>query len=562
MNDPANPSRRDLLKSAAAAALAGGPAGALASAMEPQTPFVALLRAPDLVRAFGPENKEIPLTKSGGRWAGGRAEIGIAVRKDDASITLNGTGVCRIQLRWQGDLRAVKLYLGDAWERSYADLEWRGEAPNRVMPWYFMAYDGHRTHGYGVRTGAGGMCFWTADSEGISLWADVRSGGVPVELGDRTLTVAEVVCRQGQAGENAFAATQSFCRQMCAKPRLLDHPVYGTNDWNYAYGNSSADLIAGVSGLISELSSDASNRPYSVIDEGWAMGPFNDHFGHGPWVGNPRFGDMAAFAKKLKDLGVRPGLWFRPLTPLPDSQASWALSRSRNYLDPTIPEVKEHVASHIRLFVGWGYEMIKHDYTSFDLFGQWGFQMGPSPTKDGWRLHDPSLTNAEVLAGLYMAIRDAAGSAALIGCNTVGHLAAGSHEVQRIGDDTSGVSWDRNRRMGVNTLAFRAAQHRAFFEIDPDIVSITKSIPWPLTEQWLRLVSESAAALFVAIDPSLIEPKHRTALKKAFSIAAKRQSTGEPLDWMESMCPRRWKLLGQTSEFEWMADSGAWPFSD
>ena len=40
------------------------------------------------------------------------------------------------------------------------------------------------------------------------------------------------------------------------------------------------------------------------------------------------------------------------------------------------------------------------------------------------------------------------------------------------------------------------------------------------------------------------------------------QKVGEPLDWMDSVCPRRWRLLGKEVEFAWMGDSGGWPFSD
>lgn len=564
MNDQPAPSRRDLLKTTAAAALAGSSVATIASPMEPAARFVTLLRAPDLVRAFGPNNEEIRLEKTGATtWRGGDAEIDIAVHTDHLAPTLRGKGVSRIQFRWRGDLRDVERYLGDHWERSYADLEWRGESPNRIMPWYFMANDGKATHGYGVRTGAGVLCFWTADSEGISLWADVRSGGVPVELGARTLPIADIVCRPGKGGESAFAATQAFCRQMCPKPRLPKLPVYGTNDWNFAYGNNSAELISGVSSLISELSPDQENRPYSLIDDGWSIGPYErKRLGYGPWEGNPRFGDMGEFADRLKGLGVRPGLWYRPLTHLPDSPDSWRLSRDKDKLDPTIPEVRDLITAQMRKFVGWGYEMVKHDFSTIDVLGRWGTGMGGSITDDGWRLHDSSRTNAEVLSDLYATIRAAAGEALLIGCNTMGHLAAGTHELQRSGDDTSGTSWNRNRRMGVNTLAFRAPQHRTFFEIDPDIVSITRNIPWPLVEQWLRLVTGSGTALFVAIDPKIVEPKHREALKHAFTIAAKPHKTGEPLDWMDTLCPRRWKLMGKTTEFEWMGESGAWPFGD
>lgn len=553
------PTRREVLKAAAVAG-AGGPTAILASmGSAEKSSFLSLLRAPDFVQVLDSKGDARRLTRSSsGGWAGGTAEVSTEPKGDHLAVSFRGTDVSHIQLRWRGDLRAVRLYLGDHWERSYADLEWRSEAPNRVMPWYFMAYDGQATHAYGVRTGSGAMCLWTADSEGISLWADIRSGGVPVELGGRELPIAEVVCREGTRGESAFQATRAFCRAMCVHPRLPNKPVYGTNDWNYAYGNNSAELIAGVSGLISELSPNADNRPYSVIDDGWSQGGL----GHGPWEGNEKFGDMAAFAARLKGLGVRPGIWFRPLTPLPENPGTWRSARSQGVLDPTIPEVKQQIATHIRKLTGWGYDMIKHDYTSFDLLGRWGSQMEGSPTRDGWRLHDSSRTNAEVISDLYRTIREAAGTTKLIGCNTMSHLAAGYHELQRIGDDTSGRSWDRNRRMGVNTLAFRAAQHQALYAIDPDIVSLTKAITWELVNQWLQLVSESGAALFVAVEPSLIEPKHRIALKKAFGIAAVPQPVGEPLDWMSSMCPRRWKLLGKAKEFAWMGESGALPFPD
>ena len=566
-SDPNSPSRRDLIKGAAAVAVSKIPTSAFTySSMEPDSTFISLIRSPELVRAFGPNNEEVALERKGSdRWVGNGVEIAISFRDGHATLSLRSAGrVSRLQFRWRGNQKDVKRYLGDHWERSYGDLEWRGDVPNRPMPWYFMAFDGHHTHGYGVKVVPNAFIFWNADPEGISLWADVRSGGVPVALGDRTLEIADIVCRQGKAGESPFQATKAFCSVMSTAPKPVDKPIYGTNDWNYAYGNNSAALIESVSKLISELSPSTDNRPYSVIDEGWAEGPYNGKFGHGPWFGNPRFGDMGEFAQKLKGHGVRPGIWFRPLTPLPGTPASWLSKRDSRFLDPTIPEVHEHVALHVKRFADWGYELVKHDFTTWDLLGLWGFEMGSSPTKDGWNLHDSSKTNAEVLLDLYRTIQQAvdAHGTKLIGCNTVSHLAVGTHEVQRTGDDTSGRSWNRNRRMGVNTLAFRSAQHGSFYEVDPDIVAITKAVPWNLVHQWLQLVSESGTALFVAVEPTVIEPKHREALKKAFEIAAKPQVVGEPLDWMDTDCPRRWKLLGKSVEFDWMGESGAWPFPD
>ena len=67
------------------------------------------------------------------------------------------------------------------------------------MPWYFAAYDGQLTHAYGVRTGPRAFCFWHLDDGGISLFADVRSGGVGVRLGERILDVCDVLCRAGRS---------------------------------------------------------------------------------------------------------------------------------------------------------------------------------------------------------------------------------------------------------------------------------------------------------------------------------------------------------------------------
>ena len=66
--------------------------------------------------------------------------------------------VKRLHLRWRGSLSDTRLILGDAWERGYGDLEWRGRAPDRIMPWYAATTDGSLTHAYGVRTGARAFC--------------------------------------------------------------------------------------------------------------------------------------------------------------------------------------------------------------------------------------------------------------------------------------------------------------------------------------------------------------------------------------------------------------------
>ena len=45
-------------------------------------------------------------------------------------------------------------------------------------------------------------------------------------------------------------------------------------------------------------------------------------------------------------------------------------------LDPSVPEVLEVIKKDVRCFREWGYQLLKHDFSTFDLFGKWGFEPG------------------------------------------------------------------------------------------------------------------------------------------------------------------------------------------
>ena len=106
------------------------------------------------------------------------------------------------------------------------------------------------------------------------------------------------------------------------------------------------------------------------------------------------------------------------------------------------------------------------------------------------------------MLGLYGAILRAAGDSPVLGCNCMGHLGAGLMHLNRTGDDTSGVLWERTRQRGVNTLAFTLPQHGSFFAIDADCVGITGKIDWELNRRWLQLLSESGTAPLRLLDTS------------------------------------------------------------
>src|SRR5882757_5026784 len=130
---------------------------------------------------------------------------------------------------------------------------------------------------------------------------------------------------------------------------------------------------------------------------------------------------------------MRPGLWVRPLCARHDEKASLLLPKipGRNdpknpVLDPTIPENIERIKGYFDVYKQWGYEMVKHDYTTNDISGRWGFEMKDSFTAPGWSFYDKTKTTAEVINHLYTSIREAAGEHIyVIGCNTMSHLSAG-----------------------------------------------------------------------------------------------------------------------------------------
>jgi alpha-galactosidase len=467
-----------------------------------------------------------------------------------------------ISLKWKHDTAQGTKILGDHWERSYGDLAWKTPEANERNPWYSIIYDGIQSACFGVKTGCSSICSWEIKPGSLELTMDTQSGGVGVQLGERKLHVAEVITTKSTNGETPFTTTQRFCRMMCPKPRLSKHPVHGINDWYFAYGNNSAKLIKEITALMTDLAPDTDNRPFSVIDAGWATyspllpgdGGFMDDFSKP----NDKFKDMHQMALDIEKLGMQPGLWTRPLCAKHDDKASLLLPSipgrddpKQPILDPSIEENLARVKHNIAVYKEWGYKLVKHDYTTYDIMGKWGSQMTDALTAPGWRFNDNTHTTAEIINHLYSAIRETAGDMYIIGCNTVSHLSAGVFELNRIGDDTSGKEWDRTRKMGVNTLGFRIAQHNTFYATDGDCVGVTPDISWKRNKQWMQLLAESGTPLFISPQPDALGEEQKAYIKQCFAKAAKVQSTGEPLDWMTNPQPEKWKLDGREVSFDW-----------
>lgn len=462
-------------------------------------------------------------------------------------VTGTDTPITFIKCRWNTRFPIGSRFLGDALERAYGTLRYEGMRPERVMPWYCAVYYKEENLGFGVKVRPNSFVNWQTDPSGVTLWLDLRCGTEGFSLHGNTICAAELV--EYRAKGDVYDFLHEFCARMTDHPVLPNQPVYGFNNWYYAYGNISADGVLADAKLLSSLTERLDNRPFMVIDDGWQKGGMQESTVE--CRTNEKFPDMKALADAIKALHVRPGVWIRPMKPTADRFTNLRHEAYSEYFDPSMDEVLDIIAADMEKLTGeWGYELIKHDYTTFDIFGDFFFHPTIQMSTHKFALRNP-MTNAQAVKRLYQTIFDHSNGAIIIGCNCISHLGCGYFHLHRSGDDTSGTEWERTRYMGVNTLAFRLCQHKNFFEIDADCVgcSGTTDYTWSEASRFLELLSDSNTPLFVSIEPTLVTDEVRAQLKAAFAKASRQQGVFKPLDLTETAMPTRYKVDRSIKEY-------------
>ena len=480
------------------------------------------------------------------------AEIEVVFRENEFDLYLSAkTDKPKfIELNWAFESEENLFVLGDAWERSYGNLEFKKLADNdRFMPWYFIATDKKESFCFGVKTGCNSFVSFRYNKNGISATVDCRNGGNGVHLDGRKLCLATFVLSEYNNAD-IYQCLRDYCKKLCDKPILPSYRVYGGINWYYAYGKSNYKQIISDAKLQVELAKGINNKPFMVIDDCWQPKKCC-----GPWIPNRKFKDMKKLADEIKELGARPGIWVRLLRNKDrELKKDVRILRKgkRQYLDPTHPTVQAYIKADVERVRDWGYELIKHDFSTADLFGDYGGNLTNGCTNfDNWHFYDKTKTNAEIVLDFYKLIKDASGDMLIIGCNTFTHLAAGLVHLQRTGDDTSGKEWERTKVMGVNTLAFRLAQNETFYMCDADCVGILKSyIPWEKNSQWLHLLSYSNTPLFVSCTDK-INAQQREELSTAYKVFNDKDHQFKPVDIYETRIPEVWEIEGKTVKYNW-----------
>jgi len=441
--------------------------------------------------------------------------------------------VKRIKMRWNGDLSDIMLVYGDDFDRYLNKIPWRGVTPESIMPWYFHAYDGERLTSYGVKTGADAFCHFQCDDYGITLWIDVRNGGQGAEITE-PLDVCDIICDEGAEGEDPFRTAQKFCARMCEKHVPLKTPLFGANNWYWAYGNITNEIVMSEADQLMDMCRDAAAKPYMIIDEGWQMNRFTSSAGSyngGPWEGpNYKFKDMAETAAAIHEKGAYAGIWIRPLLTSVSIPVSEAVSPAANkgngfLLDPTHPYTLEKVAADISRLCSWGYDLIKHDFTTYDT-------LHTMPSADGpWSFYDKSITNCTMLKNLYRTIQDAAGDVVIIGCCTINHIAAGIHAVQRVGGDTSGRNFEITRLNGIKSMV-RMPQNRNFFAVDPDCAAFTDMVDPQINLDFLEAAAVTGAVTLASVKPGILKPDEMKRIRAIYKIASEGGKGAVPEKWV------------------------------
>ena len=62
--------------------------------------------------------------------------------------------------------------------------------------------------------------------------------------------------------------------------------------------------------------------------------------------------------------------------------------------------------------------------------------------------------------------------------------------------------------------------------------------------------------LFVSLAPDALGADERRDLKAALALDAVTHPLAEPLDWMRSVYPTRWRLIDRETTFDWVGADG------
>lgn len=380
--------------------------------------------------------------------------------------------------------------------------------------WFAAVEDGTRSITWSIASVPAGFVRWHVTplqshtpGRRVLQWncdIDVMCGmrGVLLPAGARLALGTVRLAFERLPAQEALRAAARRCAAV-TDVALPPHPPTGWCSW-YAVGPEvTADLVRATLDL---LESGTSLPVFDVppplevvqIDDGWMRVPGTRTLGS-PVVDEGKIPDgMAAIAAEIAGRGRVPGLWLRPFEGWPDAPDTPAWARGR-CIDLSDAAALDWVRGLARRVTGeWGFQYLKIDFASYDMFGLWGMEL--TRTR-GTRLQprDETCTNAQMMRAGFAALREGAGADVyIVGCNVPLGCAIGLVDGMRIGDDVDAANDDRTRTMGMGAIDALGWMNGVLWWNDPDVVLLAPTSGAAFARAWADRVTAAAGAIFIS----------------------------------------------------------------
>jgi len=246
---------------------------------------------------------------------------------------------------------------------------------------------------------------------------------------------------------------------------------------------------------------------------------------------------MGPMADSLRELGMKPGLWFAPAWVSEKSDVfkqhpDWLQQKSSgevvtigkyfgtsmHFFDASNPQVLEYLRNLCSRFKGWGYKYVMIDFMyMFGLSDQY---------------QDPHLTRAEIYHRALTTIREALGpDVYLLGCGAPQLASAGLVDGMRIGPDAWG-------KYGYENVAARYFEAGKWWINDPDAL-LANNRPVEEYRAWASLDSISGSVLTIGDDFAFFSGEKLNILKR---ILPAKGMVGRPIDLFSAQPNNLWLL--------------------